>query len=101
MIKIPKRKLHVGILVDTVKVSKYSNDIVEWLLKNYDYFDVTLIIQKNIKKKIYKRKYKLKYTISSLHLIINKIFFRFILFFENFLIKFSKNHKQHYKIYDL
>ena len=101
MINIPKRKLHIGILVDAIRVSKYSNDIVQWLLKNNDYFDVTLIVQKNVKKEIYKKKYKFKSVILRLHLIINKIFFRFILVCENLLIKFSKKHKNHYKIYDL
>jgi len=85
------KKLKIGIIVNDNFVDKYTYQLARWIKFNNKKFVTKSFIsikkEKNlsfVNKKIFK-----------------KILFKFIIFFENLLLQFYPNHKNHLKRFDL
>ena len=79
-------KIKIGIITNGNFVDKYTYELIRWLKINKNYFQLEYFIsipkenKKNNNIKVFK-----------------KIFFRFIIFFENLLLKLKKKHSDHLK----
>ena len=85
------KKIKITIITNGDFVDKYTYDLAKWIKSNNKkfYFKNFITLPKNNKK--YSNKNK----------ILKKIFFRLIIFFENLVLKFTKNHKDHFQKFDL
>ena len=77
-------KIKIGIITNGKFVDKYTYELAEWLKRNNKLFEFKYFVsipkdKKNLKK----------------NKIFKKIFFKFIIFYENLMLKFTKNHNDH------
>ena len=79
-------KIKIGMITNGKFVDKYTYDLANWLKINNKHFDFKFFISIPKEKKILDID-KTK--------ILKKIFFRLIIFFENLILKFNKNHADH------
>ena len=77
-------KLKIGIITNGKFVDKYTYELAEWLKSNNKLFEFNCFIS------ISKDKKNLK-----INKILKKILFKFIIFFENLILKFTKKHSDH------
>ena len=77
-------KLKIGIITNGKFVDKYTYELAEWLKNNNKLFELYCFIS------ISKDKKNLK-----INKILKKILFKFIIFFENLILKFTKKHSDH------
>jgi hypothetical protein len=84
------KKIKIGFLVNNDNIDNYNYQLLKWLLKNDDKFEVSSFISiKDPKKKIIFKK------------IPKKIFFKLIILFEYFILLLLKKHNNHFKKFDL
>jgi len=77
-------KIKIGIITNGDFVDKYTYELIRWLKTNKNYFHLEYFISIPKEKK---NNNNIK--------IFKKIFFRFIIFFENLLLKLTKKHSDH------
>ena len=77
-------KIKVGIITNGKFVDKYTYELIQWLRNNNDYFNFKYFISiPKENKKFNKNK------------IFKKIFFKFIIIFENLILKLINKHQDH------
>ena len=77
-------KIKIAIITNGKLIDKYTYELIKWLKANNNHFHFKYFISiPKEKKKIKKIK------------IFKKIFFKFIIFFENLLLKLTKKHQDH------
>ena len=77
-------KIKVGIITNGKFVDKYTYELIQWLRDNNDYFNFKYFISiPKENKKFNKNK------------IFKKIFFKFIIIFENLILKLINKHQDH------
>lgn len=82
-----KKKLRIGILIDNEKsIDYFSYDIINWLNKNNDQFNIYLLKQNINQKSKFNKIFKLLIYFRWLT-ILNKIFYKLLLFIEYSIIK--------------
>ena len=79
-------KIKIGIITNGNFVDKYTYELIRWIKTNKNYFQLEYFISvPKENKKINNIK------------VFKKICFRFIIFFENLLLKLTKKHSDHLK----
>lgn len=84
------KKIKIAIITNGDFVDKYTYDLAKWIKSNNKKFYFTNFISIPKKEKKYSNKK-----------ILKKIFFRLIIFFENLILKFTKNHKDHLQKFNI
>ncbi len=77
-------KVKIGIITNGTNVDKYTYSLAKRLKNNKKNFDFNHFISIPREDKSYKK-----------NKVLKKFFFKIIIFFENLILKFSKNHNNH------
>jgi len=85
------KKIKIAIITNGDFVDKYTYELAKWIKFNNKKFYFTNFISIPKKEKKYLNNNK----------ILKKIFFYLIIFVENLILKFTKNHKDHLKKFNL